>query len=91
MRGINGSALKSLITSLGSESIIPIMLRYIIIAGMCALSAYQRHKAPKTLVHEITGNTAQRVADVSSMLTENKPLPTAIQEAHFVEEKTGKH
>jgi hypothetical protein len=63
------------------------MLRFVIMAGMCALTAYQRHKAPWTSVHEVAGDKPQRKVHVSAILSQYKTLPTGIQDAHLAEEQ----
>lgn len=65
------------------------MIRLFIIAGMCALSAYQRHKAPKSLVLEATGNKTRRILDLSTLLTRQLAFPTAIQDAQYIGEAAG--
>ncbi|CAN1209771.1 hypothetical protein TUMEXPCC7403_06070 [Tumidithrix helvetica PCC 7403] len=59
------------------------------IMAAIALTACSPVSAPKTTVREITGNTTQRVADVSAILTKHKAPPSAILDAHFVEEQIG--
>ena len=65
------------------------MFRYVIIACVFALTACNRNSSPKTSVHEVTGNTTQRAAAVSAIVAKHKIPPTAIQDAHFVEQQTG--
>ncbi len=66
-----------------------IMIRLFIIAGMCALSAYQRHKAPKSLVLETAGTNTKRVLDLSALPTRHPAFPTAAQDAQFIGEPAG--
>jgi hypothetical protein len=65
------------------------MVRFVIIACMCALSAHNRHRAPKTLIHEVAGSHPERVADIAAIITKHAAPPTAILDAHYVEERTG--
>lgn len=45
--------------------------------------------SPAQTSHEITGTQAERVAAVSRIITRNGPLPSALIDAHFLEERTG--
>ena len=65
------------------------MFRFAIIACVFALTACSRSSAPKTSVYESTGTSVQRVSDVSAIIAKHKAPPTAILDAHFVEEQTG--
>jgi hypothetical protein len=65
------------------------MLRFVIIISVFALTACRSGGVPKTLVHELTGDHTQRVAGISAILTQYKAPPTAILDAHFVEEQIG--
>jgi len=65
------------------------MLRFAIIVCLFVLTACSKSSAPKISVHEVTGSSAERVAGVSAIITKHKALPTAIIDAHFVEEQTG--
>jgi hypothetical protein len=65
------------------------MLRFVIIACVFALTACSRSRAPKTSVYESTGTSVQRVSDVSAIIAKHKAPPTAILDAHFVEEQIG--
>src|SRR5688572_28915964 len=65
------------------------MFRFAIIVCLLALTACSKSSAPKNSLHEITGSNAQRVAGVSAIITKHKAPPTAILDAHFVEEQTG--
>ncbi|MEE3718090.1 hypothetical protein V2H45_15225 [Tumidithrix elongata RA019] len=65
------------------------MLKYGIIVCAIALTACSPVSAPKTTTREITGTATQRVSDVSAILTKHKAPPSAILDAHFVEEQIG--
>ncbi len=66
-----------------------LMFRYLIIACAFALTACNRNSPTNFSVHEVTGTSTQRVADVSAIITKHKAPPTAILDAHLVEEQTG--
>jgi hypothetical protein len=68
------------------------MLRFVIIVCLFALMACDKSSetsAPKRSVHEVTGTSAERVAGVSAIMVKHKAPPTAILDAHFLEEQTG--
>jgi hypothetical protein len=65
------------------------MFRSTIIVCLFALTACSKSSAPKSSVHEMTGSITERVAGVSAIITKHKAPPTAILDAHFVEEQTG--
>ena len=46
-------------------------------------------KRPAESSHEIGGTQAERVAAASPLISKRAPLPSAILDAHFVEEQTG--
>jgi hypothetical protein len=73
------------------------MIRFTLVACAIALSAcsldkpskISEHNAPKTSVYEIAGDKIQRVAGVSRLIAKQKTPPTAILDAHFIEEQIG--
>lgn len=65
------------------------MYRFFIIVYLFILIACSEGNAPKISVHEVTGSKMERVADVSAIIAKYKAPPTAILDAHFVEEQTG--
>jgi|ERR1041384_3619123 hypothetical protein len=65
------------------------MFRFAIIVCLFVLTACSKSSAPKSSVHEVTGSSTERVAGVSAIITKHKAPPTAILDAHFVEEQTG--
>lgn len=55
---------------------------------LCFLTACsERHPAEST--YEATGTQAQRVAEVSRLLSKRSPLPTQLLDAYFIEERIG--
>lgn len=65
------------------------MLRGILaICGM-ALTACSRSSAPKSSVREVTGTAVERVAGVTAIFAKHKAPPTAMADAHFLEEQIG--
>ena len=54
--------------------------------SICLLAACTPERSG---THEITGTQAQRVAAVSGILRKNGPLPSALLDAHFLEQQTG--
>ena len=68
-------------------------VRFILIAiSICTLSlmaACSRERAPQVSFYEATGTQAQRVSNISAMLTKFYTPPTPILDANFVEEKIG--
>ena len=65
------------------------MFRFATIVCLFALTACSKSSAPKSSVHEVAGSSTERVARVSAIITKHKAPPTAILDAHFVEEQTG--
>lgn len=67
------------------------MFRFVIIVCLFAFTACNKSSSspPKSLVHEITGSSPERVAGVSAILTKHKAPPTIILDSHFVEEQIG--
>jgi hypothetical protein len=71
------------------------MLRFATIVCLFALMACSKSSessesnAPKSSVREVTGISTERVAGVSAIMTKHKEPPTAILDAHFLEEQTG--
>jgi hypothetical protein len=65
------------------------MVRIAIIACLLFFAACSPSSAPKSTVQEITGSRVERVASISAMLSKQKIPPTAIVDAHFVEEQVG--
>jgi hypothetical protein len=65
------------------------MFRFVIIICLFLLPACSISSAPKTSVQEVTGNNTERIAGVSAIITKHKTPPTAILDAHFLEEQTG--
>lgn len=65
------------------------MYRFVIIVCLFMLIACSGGNAPKTSVREVTGSRIERVAAVSAIITKYKAPPTAILDAHFVEEQIG--
>ncbi len=46
-------------------------------------------KNARIATHEVDGSQAQRVTEITKMLSRSAPLPGPLLDAHFVEEKTG--
>jgi hypothetical protein len=68
------------------------MLRLAIIVCLFALMACSKSSesnAPKSSAREVTGISTERVAGVSAIMAKHKAPPTAIRDAHFLEEQTG--
>jgi hypothetical protein len=65
------------------------MLKYVLIACVIALTACSRKSPPRDPVYEITGDRTKRVASVSVIIARQQPPPTAILDAHLVEEQLG--
>jgi hypothetical protein len=64
------------------------MLRFAIIVCLFAVTACSGSSPPKTFVNEVAGST-ERITSISIILTKHKALPTAILDAHFIEEQIG--
>lgn len=54
----------------------------------CSMAACSP-RPPAESSQKIEGTTAERVAAISKLLSRSTPLPSALLDAHFVEEKTG--
>jgi hypothetical protein len=65
------------------------MFRFAIIVCLFALTACRESSAPKSSVYEVTGSRTERVAGASAIITKDKAPPTAILDAHFIEEQIG--
>jgi len=65
------------------------MFRVFIIVCLVALTACGKSGAPKWSIYEVTGSRPERVARVSAILAKDKTPPTAILDAHFIEEQIG--
>jgi hypothetical protein len=65
------------------------MFRFAIIICLFALTACSMSNAPEHSIHEVTGSSTERVAAVTAIITASKAPPTAILDAHFVEEQIG--
>lgn len=65
------------------------MLKYVIITFLFALSACSQNNVPKSSVHEVTGSSKEQVDTVVAMIARHQAPPTAILDAHFVEEQAG--
>ena len=46
-------------------------------------------KAPAESSHEITGTQPERIAAVSQLISKHAPLPSALLDAHFLEQQLG--
>lgn len=64
-------------------------LRLALIVGLLALAACDENRAAETSVAEVTGSRGERVARISAILAKDRTPPTAISDAHFLEEKLG--
>jgi hypothetical protein len=65
------------------------MLRFAIIVCLFAVTACSGSSPPKTFVNEVAGSGTERITSISIILTKHKALPTAILDAHFIEEQIG--
>jgi hypothetical protein len=65
------------------------MFRFVIIVCAFSLTTCSRSGTPKISIREVTGTATQRVADVSAIITKHQAPPTAILDAHFLEEQIG--
>jgi hypothetical protein len=65
------------------------MFRFTLIVCLLALTACSKNSAPRRSIHEVTGSSTERIAGVTAVITTHKVPPTAILDAHFVEEQTG--
>lgn len=54
----------------------------------CSMTACDS-KGPRVSTQEVAGTKAERVAEVSKLISRTAPLPSPILDAHFVEEQTG--
>lgn len=63
-------------------------LKSLILFSACALVACSPKKPAETS-SEAGGTKVERIAAVSRIVTRNSPLPSALTDARFVEEKTG--
>lgn len=54
----------------------------------CSMTACDS-KGPRASTQDVTGTKAERVAEVSKLISRTAPLPSPILDAHFVEEQTG--
>ncbi len=63
-------------------------LKSLILFSVCSLAACSPKK-PAESSSEAAGTKAERIAQVSRIVTRNSPLPSALTDAQFVEEKTG--
>jgi len=60
-------------------------LALLLLCSMVACSP----KRPAESAHEITGTQAERIAAVSQLVSKHAALPSALLDAHFVEQQTG--
>ncbi len=65
------------------------MFRFVIIFCLPILIACTENNAPKTSIWEVAGSKIERIERVSAIIAKHKALPTAILDAHFVEEQIG--
>ena len=63
-------------------------LKSLILFSVCSLAACSPKK-PAESSREVEGTQAERIAQVSKIVTRNSPLPSALMDARFVEEQTG--
>jgi hypothetical protein len=55
----------------------------------CSMTACEYKGPPRVSTQEVAGTKAERVAEVSKLISRTAPLPSPILDAHFVEEQTG--
>jgi len=66
------------------------MLKVAITACLFVFAACDdRSRAPKRSTYEVEGSSSERVSRVSAILEKHRSPPTAILDAHFVEERLG--
>lgn len=59
-------------------------------AATCLLACLLAACTPeRSATHEVSGTQGERVAAVTRIIRKNAPLPSALSDAHFVEEQTG--
>lgn len=63
-------------------------MKSLILLSVCSLAACSPRK-PAESTQEAGGTKAERIALVSRIVTRNSPLPSALTDARFIEEKTG--
>ena len=63
--------------------------RALTILCLLIFSGCNQNSVPKTSSYEITGDTTNRVAEMSAILAKVVAPPTVIQDAYFLEEQTG--
>jgi hypothetical protein len=73
------------------------LIRYAMTLSLIALASCNGGSSPKPAasrlaanqVYEATGNSQQRIKTISAIITKHRSLPTAIADAHFLEERIG--
>jgi hypothetical protein len=65
------------------------MLRFAIIVCLFSVTACSGSSPPKIFVNEVAGSGTERITSISTILTKHKAPPTAILDAHFIEEQIG--
>lgn len=63
-------------------------LNSLILFSVCSLAACSPKKAAESS-GEVGGTKVERIAGVSKFVARSSPLPSALLDAHFVEEQTG--
>jgi hypothetical protein len=65
------------------------MFKFAIIFCLFAIAACSKISPLKSSAYEVTGSSTERVAGVLAIITKHKAPPTALLDAHFLEEQTG--
>lgn len=65
------------------------MYRPVIIVCLSVVAGCSQSSKSQNSVHEVGGSNTERVARVTAMIARHKELPTAILNAHFIEEQIG--
>lgn len=65
------------------------MLRFATIVSLVTVIACKKSSSPGKSTYEVNGSSAERIAAVSALITKHRAPPTAIVDAHFLEEQIG--